>query len=205
MSKRHWVWGLVTLLSIFAMSTTEVSAEETVGGSQKAEVEASVKLNKGELSLKNTTSNFAFDITLDGKKIEKAIESPVNLRVVNATGKNTMWTLTTKRSAFTRQVGTETQALDNVKFSLNGGTAAYNTDISGAATVTNPEVESGFEITKDVNTVTRAVENNTMGTFDIGWTGGTLEIPAAYAYTTDTKDGSNPFTSTIIWTLSVAP
>lgn len=195
MKKNKLICGLVTFVSLFAISTTSVSAND------KVDTQANVNLNAGTLSISDVSGNFSFKTDLNGEKIEEAA-GPMDLTIVNATGKNNVWQLTAKRSEFQRTVGTSIEVLTGANLTLSNGSGSYNQAISGNAEVAAPTVTDTFEITTEDQAVATAVDQNTMGTFNIGWKNSRLTIPAASAYATNEVA---PFDAIINWTLTSGP
>lgn len=200
MNKKTIALTLLSLASVFALSTTAVKAEENDPAADVTETTTTTNLTTqgAGINFFNKTESLNFeDFVINGKnaKQQSKATSDISLTVSDLRGTREGWVVTARHTGVESSKSGKEDELKGATISLSGGTL---TDSLGERINLN-----NITINKDEATIYNAKAESGMGNWTHLWepAGITLIIP-----TDEARDMyASEYSTTITWTLAATP
>lgn len=198
---------LLSLASVFALSTTAIKAEENGETGETTEVQeterkmgttSEVQVDGSVLEFRGVSGSLEFDeLTIDGDSKTASAKGNLNLTVADLRGTRKGWTVTAKHEGLKTQVNEKDEFLDGSTITLGNGTLSNTID----SQTNNPSFASNNVISTTENNISIADSGEGMGLWSHTWGDVKLIIPAIQAR--DMYEGK--YSTTITWTLAATP
>lgn len=197
---------LLSLASVFALSTTAVKAEETTPTVDATETTtktgSNVTINPGSLSVTTVSESLKFSaLTINGNGIGQIAKSTndLNLTVADLRGTREGWHVTAKHDGVKNSTVGKEDTLEKTTITLNNGDLSNNVDASNAPTLSSAKTIIGTESVL----ISNSTEGNGMGSWAHLWETGNVDLNIPAKEARDMYKGE--YTTTINWNLVAGP
>jgi hypothetical protein len=203
MNKKTIALTLLSLASVFALSTTAVKAEENDPAADVTETTTTTNLTTqgAGISISATSGVLQFkEFTINGNTGDQSVnaQGDLSINVADLRGTREGWTVTAKHSGLE---SSELGKVDEIKGStitLNKGTLSNEVAPSEILTIDPISISS-----ETGTSISSANEGSGMGSWDHKWTADNVKLTIPAKAARDMYEGS--YSTTITWTLSATP
>lgn len=197
---------LLSLASVFALSTTAVKAEETTPTVDATETTTTtgsdVTINPGSLSVTTVSGSLKFSaLTINGNGSGQIAKSTndLNLTVADLRGTREGWHVTAKHDGVKNSTVGKEDTLEETTITLNNGDLSNNVDATNAPTLSSAKTIIGT----DSVLISNSTEGNGMGSWAHLWKTGNVDLNIPAKEARDMYKGE--YTTTINWNLVAGP
>lgn len=202
MNKKTIALTLLSLASVFALSTTAVKAEETTPTVDATETTTTtgsdVTINPGSLSVTNVSESLEFGaltIKGDGKEQTAYTTNGLNLTVADLRGTHEGWNVKVSHDGLKHENNVK---LENATIKLNDGKLTNSLEDNNKPTIKAPIV-----INEAQAPVSIADTDQGMGTWSHEWKSEDISLIIPDKAAQDMYKGQ--YSTTITWTLAATP
>lgn len=197
MNKKTVALTLLSLASVFALSTTVVNAEETT-----TTTGSDVTINPGSLSVTKVSESLEFGaLTIKGDGSGQIAKSTndLNLTVADLRGTREGWHVTAKHDGVKNSTVGKEDTLEKTTITLNNGDLSNNVDATNAPTLSSANTIIGT----DSVLISNSTEGNGMGSWAHSWKTGNVDLNIPAKEARDMYKGQ--YSTTITWKLVAGP
>lgn len=206
MNKKTVALTLLSLASVFALSTTVVNAEETTPTVDATETTTTtgsdVTINPGSLSVTKVSESLEFGaLTIKGDGSGQIAKSTndLNLTVADLRGTREGWHVTAKHDGVKNSTVGKEDTLEKTTITLNNGDLSNNVDATNAPTLSSANTIIGT----DSVLISNSTEGNGMGSWAHSWKTGNVDLNIPAKEARDMYKGQ--YSTTITWKLVAGP